>query len=76
MSARKTQRSRLWIRRLLVRRNLIDGDLAYFTVYYLTETMLENFVQVEEMRWRIEECFRTSKNEFDLDHNETRSCYC
>jgi len=24
-------------------------------------------------RWRIEECFETAKNEFGLDHNESRS---
>ncbi|WP_143216510.1 transposase, partial [Acetobacter orientalis] len=24
-------------------------------------------------RWRVEECFETAKNEFGLDHNETRS---
>ena len=64
---------RAWIRGLLVRRNPTDGDLAYFTVWCPTGTTLEKLVQVEGTRWRIEEGFRTAKNEFGLDHNETRS---
>ncbi|WP_282813573.1 transposase, partial [Komagataeibacter intermedius] len=36
-------------------------------------TTPEKLVQVEGTRWRIEEGFRTAKNEFGLDHNETRS---
>lgn len=58
---------------LLVRRNPTDGDFAYFTVWCPTGTTLEKLVQVEGTRWRIEEGFRTAKNEFGLDHNETRS---
>nr|WP_215764754.1 IS701 family transposase [Gluconobacter sp. P1D12_c] len=64
---------RVWIRGLLVRRNPVDGDLAYFTVWCPSGTTLEKLVQVEGTRWRIEEGFRTAKNEFGLDHNETRS---
>lgn len=30
-------------------------------------------MRVEGTRWRIEEGFETAKNEFGLDHNETRS---
>ncbi|GAA3683193.1 hypothetical protein GCM10022398_28500 [Acetobacter lovaniensis] len=34
---------------------------------------MQELVNVEGTRWRIEECFETAKNEFGLDHNETRS---
>ncbi|GAN67755.1 transposase [Acetobacter orleanensis NRIC 0473] len=34
---------------------------------------MQGLVNVEGTRWRIEECFETAKNEFGLDHNETRS---
>ncbi|MQR99270.1 IS701 family transposase [Gluconobacter aidae] len=63
----------LWTRGLLVRRNPADGDLAYFTTWCPQGTSLETLARVEGTRWRIEECFETAKNEFGLDHNETRS---
>jgi len=62
-----------WTRGLLVRRNPADGDLRYFTTWCPQETSLETLVRVEGTRWRIEEGFETAKNEFGLDHNETRS---
>jgi SRSO17 transposase len=62
-----------WTRGLLVRRNPADGDLAYFTTWCPRGTPLETLVRVEGTRWRIEEGFETAKNEFGLDHNETRS---
>lgn len=62
-----------WTRGLLVRRNPADGDLRYFTTWCPHGTPLETLVQVEGTRWRIEEGFETAKNEFGLDHNETRS---
>jgi len=34
---------------------------------------MQELVNVEGTRWRIEEGFETAKNEFGLDHNETRS---
>src|ERR1044072_8076468 len=33
----------------------------------------ETLVNVEGHRWSIEDSFETAKNEFGLDHNETRS---
>lgn len=62
-----------WTRGLLVRRNPADGDLRYFTTWCPQGTLLETLVRVEGTRWRIEEGFETAKNEFGLDHNETRS---
>jgi SRSO17 transposase len=63
----------LWTRGLLIRRNIADGDLAYFTTWCLAGTPIETLVHVEGHRWAIEDSFETAKNEFGLDHNETRS---
>jgi SRSO17 transposase len=63
----------LWTRGLLIRRSIDDGELAYFTTWCPKDTQVETLVQVEGTRWRIEEGFETAKNEFGLDHNETRS---
>ena len=63
----------LWTRGLLIRRNIADGDLAYFTTWCPARTSIEMLVYVEGCRWAIEDSFETAKNEFGLDHNETRS---
>jgi len=63
----------LWTRGMLIRRNIADGDLAYFTTWCPAETPVETLVGVEGHRWAIEDSFETAKNEFGLDHNETRS---
>jgi SRSO17 transposase len=63
----------LWTRGLLIRRNIADGDLAYFTTWCPAGTPIETLVRVEGHRWAIEDSFETAKNEFGLDHNETRS---
>ena len=63
----------LWTRGLLIRRNIADGDLAYFTTWCPTGTSIATLVSVEGHRWAIEDSFETAKNEFGLDHNETRS---
>ena len=62
-----------WTRGLLVRRNLADGALAYFTTWCSQGTGIDKLVQVEGSRWSIEDSFETAKNELGLDHNETRS---
>ena len=67
------QSDSLWTRGLLIRRNIADGDLAYFTTWCPTGTPIEKLVSVEGHRWAIEDSFETAKNEFGLDHNETRS---
>jgi SRSO17 transposase len=63
----------LWTRGLLIRRNISDGDLAYFTTWCPAGTSIATLVNVEGYRWAIEDSFETAKNEFGLDHNETRS---
>jgi SRSO17 transposase len=63
----------LWTRGLLLRRNIEDGELAYFTTWCPAGTAIETLVTVEGHRWSIEDSFETAKNEFGLDHNETRS---
>lgn len=63
----------LWTRGLLIRRRLVDGDLAYFTTWAPAGTSLEKLAWVEGHRWSIEASFETAKNELGLDHNETRS---
>jgi SRSO17 transposase len=62
-----------WTRGLLIRRNLADGDLAFFSTWCPKGTPMEKLVSVEGRRWAIEDSFETAKNEFGLDHNETRS---
>src|ERR1019366_9268185 len=60
-------------RGLLIRRNIADGDLAFFTTWCPAATPIETLVAVEGHRWAIEDSFETAKNEFGLDHNESRS---
>jgi SRSO17 transposase len=62
-----------WTRGLLIRRNIADGDLAFFTTWCPAQTSVEALVKVEGHRWAIEDSFETAKNELGLDHNETRS---
>ncbi len=66
-------RSGLWTRGLLIRRNIADGDLAFFTTWAPAGTGIDTLVKVEGHRWAIEDSFETAKNELGLDHNETRS---
>jgi SRSO17 transposase len=63
----------LWTRGLLIRRNIADADLAFFTTWCPAGTSIATLVSVEGHRWAIEDSFETAKNEFGLDHNETRS---
>jgi len=63
----------VWTRGLLIRRNIADGDLAFFTTWAPIGTSIEALVKVEGRRWAIEDSFETAKNELGLDHNETRS---
>ena len=48
-------------------------DLAFFTTWCPAGTAIETLVAVEGHRWAIEDSFETAKNEFGLDHNESRS---
>src|SRR5487761_1436814 len=62
-----------WTRGLLIRRRIANGDLAFFTTWCPAGTSIETLVAVEGHRWAIEDSFETAKNEFGLDHNESRS---
>ena len=62
-----------WTRGLLVRRNLADGERAYFTTWCPAGTDIAPPVAVEGQRWAIEDGFETAKTAPGLDHNETRS---
>lgn len=66
-------RSGLWTRGLLIRRNISNGELAFFTTWCPAGTDIQTLVSVEGHRWAIEDSFETAKNELGLDHNETRS---
>lgn len=63
----------VWTRGLLIRRNISDGELAFFTTWCPEGTGMETLLRVEGHRWAIEDSFETAKNELGLDHNETRS---
>ncbi len=67
------ERSGLWTRGLLIRRNITDGTLAFFSTWCPAGTGIESLVKVEGHRWAIEDSFETAKNELGLDHNESRS---
>jgi SRSO17 transposase len=63
----------LWTRGLLIRRNIADGSLAFFSTWCPAGTDMQTLALVEGHRWSIEDAFETAKNELGLDHNETRS---
>jgi SRSO17 transposase len=63
----------IWTRGLLIRRNLVDGECAYFTTWCPAGTTIGTLAAVEGQRWSIEDAFETAKNELGFDHNETRS---
>ncbi len=50
-----------------------SGDLAFFSTWCPKGTPMAKLVAMEGHRWAIEDSFETAKNEFGLDHNETRS---
>jgi SRSO17 transposase len=62
-----------WTRGMLARRHIANGDLAFFSTWCPKGTPIDKLVSVEGHRWAIEDSFETAKNEFGLDHNETRS---
>lgn len=62
-----------WTRGPLIRRNIADGEMAFFSTWCPTGTGIETLVKMEGYRWAIEDSFETAKNELGLDHNETGS---
>ncbi len=57
----------LWTRGLLIRRNIADGNLAFFSTWCPAGTAIQTLVTVEGHRWAIEDSFETTKNELGLD---------
>ena len=68
-----SERAGLWTRGLLIRRNIVDSDMAFFSTWCPTGAGIKALVKVEGHRWAIEDSFETAKNELGFDHNETRS---
>lgn len=69
-----TEEERRFFHLLLVRRNIEDSeDLAYYVVFAVRGTPLEEMVEVAGTRWRIESCFEAAKGEVGLGHYEIRS---
>jgi SRSO17 transposase len=62
-----------WTRGLLIRRNIADGALAFFSTWCPKGTPAKKLIAAEGHRWAIEDSFETAKNELGLDHNESRS---
>jgi SRSO17 transposase len=59
---------------LLVRRSLRDpSERAYYVVFAPAEVSLAELAGVAGLRWTIETCFETAKDELGLDHCEARS---
>jgi SRSO17 transposase len=59
--------------RLVVRRAIDDGELAYFWCHTPTGATLADLVRVIGMRWAVEECFQAAKGQVGLDHYQVRS---
>jgi SRSO17 transposase len=58
---------------LLVRRRIIDGELAYYRCWSPTPvTLATTLVRVAGIRWCVEECFQASKGEVGLDQHQVR----
>lgn len=50
-----------WTRGLLIRRNITNGDLAFFSTWCPAGTEIETLVGVEGRRWAIEDSFETPR---------------
>ncbi|WP_246002525.1 IS701 family transposase [Allorhizocola rhizosphaerae] len=57
---------------LLVRRGS-DGTFAYYLTWHPTHAGLHELIAVAGRRWAIEEGFQVTKDQFGLDHYQTRS---
>lgn len=59
---------------LLVRRSLRDpNERAYYVVFAPADVSLAELAGVAGLRWTIETCFETAKDDLGLDHCEARS---
>jgi len=62
-----------WEHWLLIRRNQKADDRAYYICFVKAGTTLAELAGVAGLRWTIETCFETAKDELGLDHCEARS---
>lgn len=63
-----------WQHWLLVRRSRKKpSELAYYIAFAPADTTLAELAGVAGLRWTIETCFETAKDELGLDHCEARS---
>ena len=57
---------------LLIRRNHITGELAFYLCWSPTEVPLAELGRVAGVRWSVEECFQAAKGQVGLDHYQVR----
>jgi SRSO17 transposase len=63
-----------WQHWLLIRRSRKkSSEVAYYIAFAPAATMLAELAGVAGLRWTIETCFATAKDELGLDHCEARS---
>src|SRR3974390_1436607 len=62
-----------WTRGVLIRRNIADSSLAFFSTWSPKGTSIQKLVSVEGRRWAIEDSLETTKKQLGVDNNETRS---
>lgn len=60
-------------RHLLIRRNPISGELAFYVCWSPRIVPLSELVRVAGIRWCIEECFQAAKGQVGLDHYQVRN---
>ncbi|MEU0572225.1 IS701 family transposase [Nonomuraea sp. NPDC005983] len=58
---------------LLIRRNPVTGELAYYRCYAPAPTPLPTLIRIAGIRWTIEESFQAAKGQVGLDHYQVRS---
>jgi len=57
---------------VLLRRNDTTSEIAYYRTYSPEPVPLRALVKVAGQRWRVEECFQTSKGLIGLDQHQVR----
>lgn len=60
-------------RHLLIRRNRITGELAFYLCWSLALVTLAELVRVAGVRGSIEECFQAARGQVGLDHYQVRN---
>jgi len=60
-------------RHYMIRRNIDNGELAFYRCYTPHHASVGELVNVAGARWPIEECFGSAKNEVGLDNYQVRT---